>query len=548
MKQSLNKPKPPVAAKPQPFLRNDLKNTQDFFTLSCLVKDLNQYFLVYNKFGLSSHLNACNAVSSLRSSYVGSLKATKRCAPFKFEGMDISRSYKTSRCVATDATIESALLSLEMLSRAPASKIENLLLVVGSAISLQDIAVNAASGNIPTGYHGAEKRSGTESPQKEVPFKLSRDYTFDEEGFEDWSFLNQERPYDTLVRENIFELLEDLEKTDGTSVKWNVESANDSSLTTPVSFADLTRQAALKAGTNGAVVAVAAQRTQEHLLSSEIHKVYTNRLRLKQRIKQFYGLVTQQSFRKSGIGVDNDDQSLRSEIQQGGTSSSSSVWNSLLKLEDRLDIQVFRLKWAGSIAAARQMLKHKHIGIIKGKDSSIVGATSLPLPLRGDVRLLDSTAKVATANMFLNSGDLLYRRIPLSVAQQRTSQFNNEVMSSHQFPWFAHLQSNSSSPLPLRGDEQQGEDNVPLVLSLTTQHGSISLSDGQTGVDLSTDRSYGPKATGTDLKQQQLCYSHYKHMYCIRSSEIPTKEYLRLPQSSIHKNEWKAFLESSIAV
>ena len=55
----------------------------------------------------------------------------------------------------------------------------------GSAISLQDIAVNAASGNIPTGYHGAEKRSGTESPQKEVPFKLSRDYTFDEEGFED---------------------------------------------------------------------------------------------------------------------------------------------------------------------------------------------------------------------------------------------------------------------------------------------------------------------------------------------------------------------------
>ena len=86
--------------------------------------------------------------------------------------------------------------------------------------------------------------------------------------------------------------------------------------------------------------------------------------------------------------------------------------------------------------------------------------------------------------------------------------------------------------MPLRGDEQQGEDNVPLVLSLTTQHGSISLSDGQTGVDLSTDRS-----VGTDLKQQQLCYSHYKYMYCIRSSEIPTKEYLRLPQSSIHKNE-----------
>jgi hypothetical protein len=98
--------------------------------------------------------------------------------------------------------------------------------------------------------------------------------------------------------------------------------------------------------------------------------------------------------------------------------------------------------------------------------------------------------------------------------------------------------------LPLRGDEQQGEDNVPLVLSLTTQHGSISLSDGQTEVDsAATQRqerrksSLPPLFQGTDLKQQQLCYSHYKHMYCIRSSEIPTKEYLRLPQSSIHKNE-----------
>ena len=55
-----------------------------------------------------------------------------------------------------------------------------------------------------------------------------------------------------------------------------------------------------------------ANGVQEHLLSSEINKVYANRLRLKQRIKQFYGLVTEQNFKKSGIGVDN-----------GGTSSSS---------------------------------------------------------------------------------------------------------------------------------------------------------------------------------------------------------------------------------
>ena len=51
------------------------------------------------------------------------------------------------------------------------------------------------------------------SISKLVAFKVSRDYVSSDssEGFEDWSFPDQKRPYDSLVRENIFELLEDLE-------------------------------------------------------------------------------------------------------------------------------------------------------------------------------------------------------------------------------------------------------------------------------------------------------------------------------------------------
>ena len=48
--------------------------------------------------------------------------------------------------------------------------------------------------------------------------------------------------------------------------------------------------------------------------------------------------------------------------------STASIWAPLLKLEDRADIQIFRLNWATSLASARQLLKHKHFGITRQKD------------------------------------------------------------------------------------------------------------------------------------------------------------------------------------
>ena len=48
--------------------------------------------------------------------------------------------------------------------------------------------------------------------------------------------------------------------------------------------------------------------------------------------------------------------------------STASIWAPLLKLEDRADIQIFRLNWATSLASARQLLKHKHFGVTRQKD------------------------------------------------------------------------------------------------------------------------------------------------------------------------------------
>ena len=147
-----------------------------------------------------------------------------------------------------------------------------------------------------------------------VAFKVSRDYVSSDssEGFEDWSFLDQKRPYDSLVRENIFELLEDLEL--------NMSEGNNFSMGLSDSLGSPERVAFEITKGNSERVAF-----EEHLFSSEINKTYTNRLRLEQRIKNFYGL--------SHLPINNPNQ------KKGGSSS----YDTLLQLEKRIDVQLFRL-------------------------------------------------------------------------------------------------------------------------------------------------------------------------------------------------------------
>ena len=76
--------------------------------------------------------------------------------------------------------------------------------------------------------------------------------------------------------------------------------------------------------------------------------------------------------------------------------SAASIWAQLLKLEDRADIQIFRLNWATSLASARQLLKHKHFGITRQKD-------------RNNATINASfKTKSLTSNIFIQKGDLLY--------------------------------------------------------------------------------------------------------------------------------------------
>ena len=378
-------------------------------------------------------------------------------------------------------------------------------------------------------------------------FKVSRDYVSSDssEGFEDWSFLDQKRPYDSLVRENIFELLEDLELN-------------------------------IKEGSNFNVG------FEEHLFSSEINKTYTNRLRLEQRIKKFYGLSALPAHKGN---------------RKEGDSSS---YDTLLQIEKRIDVQLFRLKWVSSISHARQILKHKHIGIINCKDR---------LGSFANLHKVSEIAKVASSNLFLKAGDLLYWRnkdISTSYGQQlaytQGVSVGNKITRSggktpncdnlHKFPWFGYIAitSDSNNSPETFGSERvvsdrkispsNQENKASSVFALGSDYGSVSLlndmnqlltvlpltealgSEGEAfeknmPVGLqeivegapkeAAKKSFLTKQSASSLQKLSKYFeTHYKYTYAIRTNQDLKLEYLRLPQSSIQKNEWKGFLESSI--
>jgi hypothetical protein len=57
---------------------------------------------------------------------------------------------------------------------------------------------------------GTLTEEGGNSGKVEKCFSFSRDYSFGEESYEDWSFI-EKRPYDSLVRENLLDIFNTLE-------------------------------------------------------------------------------------------------------------------------------------------------------------------------------------------------------------------------------------------------------------------------------------------------------------------------------------------------
>jgi small subunit ribosomal protein S4 len=118
-------------------------------------------------------------------------------------------------------------------------------------------------------------------------------------------------------------------------------------------------------------------------------------LKAKQKLKGYYGDVTEKQFRRVY------DEAVR---MKGDTSQ-----NLIGLLEQRLDMVVYRAKFAPTIFAARQIVNHGHI-LVNGKRLNIASAKVKP----GDVIELGPKAKEMA--LVLEAQSLTERDVPEYVA------------------------------------------------------------------------------------------------------------------------------------
>ena len=194
-----------------------------------------------------------------------------------------------------------------------------------------------------------EEEDNANLSKREKSFSFSRDYSFGEEPSEDWSFV-EKRPYDSLVRENLLDVLNTLEdpiwstrrtKRRGGRSKANLLMDSRSASVSPVNQK------------RGYIP------LKEQLMSDDIQQVYANRLHFQQKLKWFYGLLTTSSLNRH-IYPYNTKRGLRSKKLMG--------FGFLSELEKRLDVQLYRLGWFPTIAASRQGIQHQHITLWTAKD------------------------------------------------------------------------------------------------------------------------------------------------------------------------------------
>ena len=603
------------------------------FCVAWIAKSLSKKINCYQKYGLPSSLASCSATLSARKTYIAT---TVECPVTATNFFQINKVSQSTSHLLTATSVWKKECSVENFEGAKVS-IDSLLSSTSYVVAetfengisfhktpkIEDLAVNNL-GNLE-----GEVSGDTTIFTKISAFKVSRDYISSDssEGFEDWSFLDQKRPYDSLVRENIYELLEDLENSKAMTSEPRVleKSLRDSEEVRPGDY----ETSAMNTTNDG---------LEEHLFSSEIQNTYANRLRLEQRMKHFYGFT---SLTTKLVKASNAKSKKLQKSTRNFHFGSQSVWDILLQLEERIDIHLFRLNWVSSLAHARQVLKHKHIGILDRKDRQITGwikgyafgseaskqpqyeylsTESKAMPsdarrgceeifsnaLRSEPQVSKATSSVAAtevkfssiaaaSNLFLKEGDLLYwREKNKSVLGYQFSADSNtsclggmKTLGSHKFPWFGYINDSDYGNTSYSDRIPAGSDSL-YVFALGSSHGSINLSDDialaftrpiSTACSVQMQPASAPNASRSVAAAEEVSLlggqqgkrcgrlpkkqasvmaaaslqklskyfeTHYKYTYAIRTAQDLKLEYLRLPQSSIQKNEWKAFLESSI--
>lgn len=321
-----------------------------------------------------------------------------------------------------------------------------------------------------------------DSISSEKCFNFSRDYSFIEEPYESWSFI-EKRPYDSLVRENLLEVFDSLEKP--VSVN-NVENVLSSTKSIPDKGSMINWFGKSHANRRTKYAPI-----EEQLVSDDIQQVYASRLHFQQKIKWFYGLPTTSSLNRH-IFPYNTNRGVRSKKLMG--------FSFLSELEKRLDVQLYKLGWFPTIASSKQGIKHKHIRVWTQWDRSLKGLRLGSLVSKADnVKStdlkMDLTSKTGLRNVALNyklsKGDLVFfhSNKQLKELSEYWLKSNQKLNHLYTFPWYVYSQQswlsdrsgsllqNQSEKVNVREDSNKKVENrFSRVWLLGNQKGRLGLS------------------------------------------------------------------------
>jgi small subunit ribosomal protein S4 len=103
---------------------------------------------------------------------------------------------------------------------------------------------------------------------------------------------------------------------------------------------------------------------------------YGTQLRAKQKLKGYYGSITENQFRR----IFKEASRLKGDVGE----------NLIALLERRLDAMVYRLNFGSTIFAARQLVSHKHIKV----NGKVVNIASYVLKVGDEIELADNSKNI----------------------------------------------------------------------------------------------------------------------------------------------------------
>ena len=127
---------------------------------------------------------------------------------------------------------------------------------------------------------------------------------------------------------------------------------------------------------------------------------YAVQLRAKQKIKGYYGNITEKQFKRI----------YQLSVRQRG----DSIQNLVGLLESRIDTVVYRMKFAPTVFAARQLVSHGHVSV-NGKRLDIASARINP----GDV--VELMSKIKDVPMVVEAAQSKERELPPYISMDEKS-------------------------------------------------------------------------------------------------------------------------------